>query len=102
MKLQQDVLFKNLMDALFLTSIAMFSYMLLHQALFSSVALNMQTGDGNEGRSISMKGKSACTKFTRISTNGTHSIVLCEPITGRTHQVFFNFYFFPLFGVRGC
>lgn len=33
------------------------------------------------------KGKAACTKFTRISTNGTHSIVLCEPITGRTHQV---------------
>ena len=33
------------------------------------------------------KGKSACTKFTRISTNGTHSTVLCEPITGRTHQV---------------
>lgn len=33
------------------------------------------------------KGKAACTKFTRISTTGTHSIVLCEPITGRTHQV---------------
>lgn len=33
------------------------------------------------------KGKSACTKFTRISTNGTHSTVLCEPITGRTHQI---------------
>ncbi|KAI3883190.1 hypothetical protein MKX03_031961 [Papaver bracteatum] len=32
-------------------------------------------------------GKSACTKFTRVSTNGTHSIVLCEPITGRTHQI---------------
>lgn len=35
----------------------------------------------------SLKGKAASTKFTRISTNGTHSIVLCEPITGRTHQV---------------
>ncbi|KAH9770081.1 RNA pseudouridine synthase 7 [Citrus sinensis] len=34
-----------------------------------------------------LKGKAACTKFTRISTNGTHSIVLCEPITGRTHQI---------------
>ncbi|KAK0589589.1 hypothetical protein LWI29_016064 [Acer saccharum] len=34
-----------------------------------------------------IKGKAACTKFTRISTNGTHSIVLCEPITGRTHQI---------------
>ncbi|XP_048138423.1 RNA pseudouridine synthase 7-like isoform X2 [Rhodamnia argentea] len=34
-----------------------------------------------------LKGKAACTKFTRISTNGTHSIVLCEPVTGRTHQI---------------
>ncbi|XP_044494285.1 RNA pseudouridine synthase 7 isoform X2 [Mangifera indica] len=34
-----------------------------------------------------LKGKAACTKFTRISTNGTHSIVLCKPITGRTHQI---------------
>ncbi|KAL6996899.1 hypothetical protein U1Q18_007024 [Sarracenia purpurea var. burkii] len=35
----------------------------------------------------SPKGKAACTKFRRISTDGTHSIVLCEPITGRTHQI---------------
>jgi hypothetical protein len=35
----------------------------------------------------STKGKVASTKFTRISSNGTHSIVLCEPVTGRTHQV---------------
>lgn len=35
----------------------------------------------------SAKGKTASTKFTRISTNGTQSIVLCEPVTGRTHQV---------------
>ncbi|XP_057767531.1 RNA pseudouridine synthase 7 isoform X3 [Salvia miltiorrhiza] len=35
----------------------------------------------------SVKGKAACTKFTRVSTNGTESIVLCEPITGRTHQI---------------
>ncbi|KAG2678471.1 hypothetical protein I3760_11G003400 [Carya illinoinensis] len=34
-----------------------------------------------------VKGKVACTKFTRISTDGTTSIVLCEPITGRTHQI---------------
>ncbi|RWR86990.1 RNA pseudouridine synthase 7 isoform X1 [Cinnamomum micranthum f. kanehirae] len=33
------------------------------------------------------KGKDACTKFTRICTNGTHSVVLCEPVTGRTHQI---------------
>ncbi|XXG41648.1 hypothetical protein AAC387_Pa01g2074 [Persea americana] len=35
----------------------------------------------------SLKGKSASTKFTRISTDGTHSVVLCEPTTGRTHQI---------------
>ncbi|GLT77550.1 hypothetical protein SLA2020_491200 [Shorea laevis] len=34
-----------------------------------------------------LKGKAACTKFTRISTNGMYSIVLCEPVTGRTHQI---------------
>ncbi|XP_058226454.1 RNA pseudouridine synthase 7 [Rhododendron vialii] len=34
-----------------------------------------------------LKGKAATTKFTRIGTNGIHSIVLCEPITGRTHQI---------------
>ncbi|GLT39959.1 hypothetical protein SLA2020_141240 [Shorea laevis] len=34
-----------------------------------------------------LKGKAACTMFTRISTNGTYSIVLCEPVTGRTHQI---------------
>ncbi|KAF5932837.1 hypothetical protein HYC85_029008 [Camellia sinensis] len=39
-----------------------------------------------ENGSTALKGKAACTKFTRISTNGTHSIILCEPITGRTHQ----------------
>lgn len=54
--------------------------------------------DAREGRStaeagdptcdtVLLKGKAACTKFTRISTNGTHSIVLCEPVTGRTHQI---------------
>ncbi|RVX17964.1 RNA pseudouridine synthase 7 [Vitis vinifera] len=42
---------------------------------------------GNCCGNTPLKGKSACTKFTRISTNGTHSIVLCEPITGRTHQL---------------
>ncbi|KAL6319206.1 hypothetical protein AAG906_013880 [Vitis piasezkii] len=42
---------------------------------------------GNCCGNTPLKGKSACTKFTRISTNGTHSIVLCEPITGRTHQI---------------
>ncbi|GAV74707.1 PseudoU_synth_2 domain-containing protein [Cephalotus follicularis] len=48
--------------------------------------------NAREGRSTaevgdSCGGKAACTKFTRIDTNGTYSIVLCEPITGRTHQI---------------
>jgi hypothetical protein len=34
-------------------------------------------------------GKQALTKFQRICTDGAHSIVLCKPVTGRTHQVFF-------------
>ncbi|KAL3697118.1 hypothetical protein R1sor_011194 [Riccia sorocarpa] len=33
------------------------------------------------------KGKNACTKFQRLSTDGVYSIVRCEPITGRTHQI---------------
>ncbi|KAA8540653.1 hypothetical protein F0562_024428 [Nyssa sinensis] len=47
----------------------------------------VEVGDccGNGNRPV--KGKAACIKFTRISSNGIHSIVLCEPITGRTHQV---------------
>ncbi|KAL2935561.1 RNA pseudouridine synthase 7 [Bienertia sinuspersici] len=53
--------------------------------------------DAREGRStvevgdgctrIKVKGKTARTKFTRISTNGDYSIVLCEPVTGRSHQI---------------
>ncbi|XP_043707017.1 RNA pseudouridine synthase 7-like [Telopea speciosissima] len=43
--------------------------------------------EGDSYGETALKGKVACTKFTRISTNGTHSIVLCEPITGRTHQI---------------
>ncbi|KAI5404708.1 hypothetical protein KIW84_051751 [Lathyrus oleraceus] len=48
--------------------------------------------NAREGRSTaevrdSAKGKVSSTKFTRISSNGTHSIVLCEPVTGRTHQI---------------
>ncbi|XP_052183542.1 RNA pseudouridine synthase 7 [Diospyros lotus] len=36
---------------------------------------------------VPLKGKAASTKFMRIRTNGTHSTVLCKPITGRTHQI---------------
>ncbi|CAH9061589.1 unnamed protein product [Cuscuta epithymum] len=43
------------------------------------------------GNSVSgndlVNGKSASTKFMRICTDGKHSIVLCQPITGRTHQI---------------
>ncbi|XP_043687041.1 RNA pseudouridine synthase 7-like isoform X2 [Telopea speciosissima] len=43
--------------------------------------------EGDSFGGTALKGKVASTKFTRIGTNGTHSIVLCEPITGRTHQI---------------
>ncbi|GFP91613.1 rna pseudouridine synthase 7 [Phtheirospermum japonicum] len=46
---------------------------------------HVQVENGSNGNNA-LKGKAACTKFTRISTNGAQSIVLCEPITGRTHQ----------------
>ncbi|XP_040946142.1 RNA pseudouridine synthase 7 isoform X3 [Gossypium hirsutum] len=49
------------------------------------VFLDAEVGISNGDTTL--KGKAACTKFTRISTNGIHSIVLCEPVTGRTHQI---------------
>lgn len=33
------------------------------------------------------KGKPSTTAFRRVSYNGTTSVVLCYPITGRTHQI---------------
>jgi tRNA pseudouridine32 synthase / 2,5-diamino-6-(5-phospho-D-ribitylamino)-pyrimidin-4(3H)-one deaminase len=33
------------------------------------------------------KGKEAKTEFRRLSYDGEHSIVLCKPYTGRTHQI---------------
>ncbi len=43
---------------------------------------------GNRGVSISYElGNEAKTKFTRISSNGVESIVICEPVTGRMHQI---------------
>lgn len=45
----------------------------------------VEVGNSCDGSLI--KGKTACTKFTRIGTDGIHSIVLCKPITGRTHQI---------------
>lgn len=41
----------------------------------------------SSGDDRKVKGKPACTKFTRINTNGTHSLVLSEPVTWQTHQV---------------
>ncbi|KAL3617578.1 hypothetical protein CASFOL_037899 [Castilleja foliolosa] len=46
----------------------------------------VEVENGSNGNN-DLKGKASCTKFTRISTNGTQSIVSCEPITGRTHQI---------------
>lgn len=41
----------------------------------------------NDGAGKEPNGKHALTRFQRICTDGTHSIVLCKPVTGRTHQV---------------
>ncbi|KAK9668938.1 hypothetical protein RND81_13G097100 [Saponaria officinalis] len=45
----------------------------------------VEVGDGSIG--VKLKGKVSCTKFRRIITDGVHSIVQCEPLTGRTHQI---------------
>lgn len=45
----------------------------------------VEVADGSPDTKV--KGKAACTKFRRISTNGQYSIVQCEPLTGRTHQI---------------
>lgn len=45
----------------------------------------MQVSDGS-GKEPN--GKQALTRFQRICTDGTYSIVLCKPVTGRTHQVY--------------
>lgn len=36
---------------------------------------------------VSDKGKDCITKFKRLSYNGTSSVVLCKPQTGRMHQI---------------
>ena len=50
-----------------------------------STVSEMQIG-GGAGKEAN--GKQALTRFQRICTDGTHSIVLCRPVTGRTHQVY--------------
>lgn len=45
----------------------------------------VEVGDGSTDRKL--KGKAACTKFRKISSDGDYSIVQCEPLTGRTHQI---------------
>ncbi|XP_057972570.1 RNA pseudouridine synthase 7 isoform X2 [Malania oleifera] len=62
------------------------------QVVSANVNYNAREGKstaeaGESCGDTSLKGKIACTKFTRICTNGNYSIVLCEPITGRTHQI---------------
>ncbi|CAK9181472.1 unnamed protein product [Ilex paraguariensis] len=47
----------------------------------------VEVGEVCKNSNTLLKGKAACTKFTRICTDGTHSVVLCKPITGRTHQI---------------
>jgi len=61
---------------------------LAKEILFSNLStiseIQISGGAGEEPN-----GKQALTRFQRICTDGTHSIVLCKPVTGRTHQVFF-------------
>nr|XP_043636562.1 RNA pseudouridine synthase 7-like [Erigeron canadensis] len=47
----------------------------------------VEAEDTDEKAKSTLNGKAACTKFTRICTNGKFSIVSCHPITGRTHQI---------------
>ncbi|KAH7421348.1 hypothetical protein KP509_13G052100 [Ceratopteris richardii] len=47
---------------------------------------NSATGNSHQHTKLLGKGKSACTKFKRLSTDGMYSIVECTPLTGRTHQ----------------
>lgn len=67
---------------------------LFRQQQVVSVNINYNAREGRSTAEVNdcsdntpAKGKTACTKFTRINTNGTHSIVLCQPVTGRTHQI---------------
>ena len=36
---------------------------------------------------VSPKGKDCTTKFEKLGYNGTTSVVLCKPLTGRMHQI---------------
>ncbi|XP_028933149.1 RNA pseudouridylate synthase domain-containing protein 2 [Ornithorhynchus anatinus] len=36
---------------------------------------------------VDPRGKPCCTAFRRLSCNGRSSVVLCRPLTGRTHQI---------------
>lgn len=36
---------------------------------------------------VSPKGKECTTTFQKIGYNGTSSVVLCKPLTGRMHQI---------------
>nr|ADE75868.1 unknown [Picea sitchensis] len=44
-----------------------------------------QVGNGDKEQPIN--GKTACTRFTRLATDGVFSVVKCLPLTGRTHQI---------------
>lgn len=44
-----------------------------------------QVSNGDKEKSIN--GKTACTRFTRLGTDGVFSVVKCVPVTGRTHQI---------------
>ncbi|KAK3154191.1 hypothetical protein QOZ80_2BG0187420 [Eleusine coracana subsp. coracana] len=61
------------------------------QTVDANVNFNAREGrstvEVSDGAGKGPPGKQALTRFHRICTDGTHSIVLCKPVTGRTHQI---------------
>ncbi|KAL6634451.1 hypothetical protein ACP70R_027122 [Stipagrostis hirtigluma subsp. patula] len=61
------------------------------QTVDANVNFNAREGRStveiSDGAGKGPSGKQALTRFQRICTDGTHSIVLCKPVTGRTHQI---------------
>ncbi|OEL21694.1 RNA pseudouridine synthase 7, partial [Dichanthelium oligosanthes] len=60
---------------------------LLQKEYVAKVVGVFPDGEISGGAGKGANGKQALTRFQRICTDGTRSIVLCKPVTGRTHQI---------------